>query len=166
MPPDDKKEIIRRPGDLLVAKALVFVLVPYSVGSSSLSEQANGLLKPHKMPDDRSRGRYDYLCRLGPVFEDPLAEGRLPDRQKRLLHRHVCEVERLPREPQPFALVTPDGAWHACEVDINDYRSERGHLEPGYDAANAAAATDWPLRLAGLVAEHPYCWVVAVWAHS
>lgn len=153
-------------GGLKVAKALVFVLVPYSVSPSSVSEYAHELLKPHAMPDDGSRGWYDYLCRIGPVFDDPIAEGRLPHKQKRVLHRHVCEIERLPPDPIPYALVTPDGVWHACAVDIWDYWGERGRPEPSYYAANAAAAASWPTRYADLVAAHPYCWVVASWAHS
>jgi hypothetical protein len=130
-----------------VAKALVFVLVPYSVGPSGISAHADALLKPHRMPDDRSRGRYDYLCQVGPVFDDPVTEGRLPGRQKRSLHRLVCEAERLPPEPRPHAVVTPDGTWHTCETD-------------------GVASESWPARYAELVAADPHCWVVAVRAHS
>jgi hypothetical protein len=126
-----------------VAKALVFVLVPYSVGPAAVSEYVDSLLKPHAMPEDRSQGRYDYLCEIGPVFDDPVTEGRLPDRQRRALHRLVCEIERLPPEPQPSAVVTPDAAWHAAE-----------------DAAS------WPDRYTELIRMHPHCWVVACWAHS
>lgn len=71
-----------------VSKALVFVLVPYSVGAGLVSDHAARLLKPHAMPDDRSSGWYDYLYQIGPVFDDPVTESGLPDRQKRSLHRH------------------------------------------------------------------------------
>lgn len=149
-----------------MAKALVYVLVPYTVGLANVSDYADHLLKPHAMPDDGSRGWYDYLCQLEPVFDDSITEGALPAKEKRALHRHVCDVSRLPAEPQPFALVTPDGIWHAGAVNIRYYWTERGQPEPAYAVANAAAQASWPVRYAELLAAHPHCWVVAVWAHS
>ena len=149
-----------------MAKALVFVLVPYSVGPANVSDQADRMLEQHRMPEDRGRGWYDYLCGGGPVFDDPVTEGGLPDKVKRSLHRHVCDASRLPPEPRPHALVTPDGAWHAGEANIQGYWTERGRPKPGYHEANAAASASWPARYSDLVAAHPYCWVVAVWAHS
>lgn len=149
-----------------MAKTLVFVLVPYAVGASAVSDHAHSLLKPHEMPADRSRGRYDYLCGTGPVFDDPVTEGALPDKQKRSLHRRVCDMSRLPAELRPGALVTPDGVWHAGRANILDYWSERGRPEPSYDEADTTAVASWPDRYAELVAAHPHCWVVATLAHS
>lgn len=146
-------------------KALVYVLVPYSAGPANVSHHADRLLAPHEMTEDGRRGWYDYLCDPRPVFDDPITEGSLPDAQKRALHRLVCDVSRLPAEP-PYALVTPDGAWHACEVNPGDFRWDRGEPDPAYHEANAAARASWATRYAELVAAHPHCWVVATWAHS
>jgi hypothetical protein len=118
------------------------------------------------MPADRSSGWYDYLCNSGPVFDDMVTEGSLPDKQKRSLHRRVCDVSRLPAEPRPAALVTPDGVWHADQANIHDYWSEEGRPEQGYDEANAAAVASWPARYEESVAGHPHCWVVAVLGHA
>lgn len=142
-----------------VSKALVFVLVPYSVGVGQVSDHAARLLKPHAMPDDRSSGWYDYLCQIGPVFDDPVTEGGLPDRQKRSLHRHVCDVSLLPPEPLPDALVTPDGTWHSCEPPIPDDCWDQG-------LPDLASSANWSVRYNQLLAAHPHCWVVVTWAHS
>ena len=80
-----------------MAKSLVFVLVPYSVGPSNVSSHARRLLEPHAMSDGH-RGWYERLAKLGPVWDDRIAEGGLPDREKRVLHRHVCDLSRLPPE--------------------------------------------------------------------
>lgn len=144
-----------------MAKALVFVLVPYAVGPAHVSGHVNQLLEPHAMPDDRSSGWYDYLCQVEPVFDDPITEGGLPDKQKRSLHKCVCDISRLPSDPLPYALVTPDGTWHAGGANINDYASAQN-----FHVANAAERESWPKRYKSLITAHPYCWVVAIRAHS
>ena len=149
-----------------MSKVLVFVLVPYLVGAGQVSDHANRLLKPHAMLDDRSSGWYDYLCHLGPVFDDPITEGGLPNGQKRVLHRHICDVGRLPPEPEPYALVTPDGTWHACEPYFLDYCCGRGQQNLAYWNARQVFRTSWATRYNQLLAAHPHCWVVATWAHS
>src|SRR5262249_30189700 len=154
-----------RPWRPRVGTALVYVLVPYTAGPANVSGYANRLLEPHAQPPDGGRGWYDYLCRPDPVFDDPITEGALPDKEKRALHRYVCDVSRLPSQPRPHALVTPDGAWPACAVNTREYQAGRSGPEPAYFDANAAARESWPARYAALLAAHPYCWVVAVGAH-
>ena len=149
-----------------MGKVLVYVLVPYTVGATNVADHAHQLLKPHEMPGDRSRGWYDYLCRLEPVFDDPITEGFIPDKQKRTLHHHICDVSRLPHESRPDALITPDGFWHSCEVNIRDFKMNRNGPEPAYQEANAVAQQSWPTRYSEIFAAHPHCWVVATWAHS
>jgi hypothetical protein len=144
-----------------MAKALVFVLVPYTVGSAHVSGHADRLLETHAIPNDRSSGWYDYLCDPGSVFDDPITEGILPNKQKRSLHKRVCDISRLPLDSLPYALVTPDGTWHASEANIHDYA-----LVQSFRVADSAAAESWLRRYEELIAAHPRCWVVAVDAHS
>jgi hypothetical protein len=142
-------------------KTRVLVLVPFSVGPSALLAAADELMERHRMDESRSAGggRFDYLVGADGCFDDPIAEGRLPARVRRTLHRQVCEVERLPAGLVPGALVTPDGSWH----DLADY-GWRMVDEPS--AANEEALARWRARSRELVAENPHCWVVEFSAHS
>ncbi|MBC8163614.1 MAG: hypothetical protein H7Z42_20600 [Roseiflexaceae bacterium] len=140
-------------------KTQVFVLVPYSLGPSALVELADALIMRHQMLDeDRSVGRFDYLVGSSGCFDDPIAEGRLPARVRRSLHHRVCEMERLPIEFVPGALITPDGLWHDLDND--------GRLVNGDGQANPNALTRWEARYRELITQHPYCWVLEYRAHS
>jgi hypothetical protein len=141
-------------------KTHVFVLVPFSVGPSALLAEADKLIERHRRYEDGSgSGRFDYL--VGPTgsFDDPIAEGRLPTNVRRALHRRVCDVEHLPADLVPAALVTPDGKWH----DLAEH-GWRMVNEPSQ--SNKDALVRWSFRYRKLVAENPYCWVVEFWAHS
>lgn len=142
-------------------KTQVFVLVPLSVGSSALLDAANELMERHQMDENRSAcsGRFDYLVGADGCFDDPIAEGRLPGKMRRSVRRLVSEVERLPTDLVPGALVTPDGNWY----DLADY-GWRMVDEPS--ASNEEARTRWRARYRELVAENPFCWVVEFSAHS
>ena len=156
----------------LMSKFLVYVLVPHSVSPENISGFAHSGLSSYRMSDDGKTGWYDYLCRLGPVFDDQQTEMTLPNRVRRELGGHICDVSRLPPESEPFALVTADGVWHAVEVCIRDYRlrtndesNECPALDPRYYEDNRIARVSWPRRYADLIRLHPCCWVVATWAH-
>jgi hypothetical protein len=154
-----------------MAKFLVYVVVPFSVSPESISSFAQSRLSPYRMSEDGRVGWYDYLCGLGPVFDDTRTEMVLPNKAKRELHGHICDISRLPLGSEPFALVTADGAWHAAEVCIRDYRLKVNDeyaypgLDPRYHEANRMARESWPKRYSELIAMHPCCWVVATWAH-
>ena len=155
-----------------MAKFLVFVLVPYSVSPENISSFVHSGLSPYCVSEDGRSGWYDYLCRLGPVFNDAETEAALPRKVRAELHGHICDVSRLPRGSQPFALVTADGVWHAAEVCIRDYRLRvdgEQHAYSGldhlYHEDNRKARESWPKRYSDLIAMHPCCWVVATWAH-
>src|SRR5262249_54248158 len=142
-------------------KTHVFVLVPYAVGPSAILEFAEGLLARHRMDgDDRSRGgRFDYLVGFDGYFSDTVAEGRLPAKVLRVLHRHICEMQHLPDDLVPGALVTPDGIWH----DLEDHGWRM--VDQG-KTSNLEAQARWSGRYRELIAEHPHCWVVEYWARS
>jgi hypothetical protein len=141
-------------------KTQVFVLIPFSVGTSALLIEVDNVMKRHRRDVNGSAGgRFDYLVGSDGCFNDPVAEGRLPAMVRQTLHRHLCEVERLPTEFVPGALVTPDGCWH----DLTD-DGWRMIDEPS--PTNEAAFARWRTRYSNLIAANPYCWVVELWAHS
>jgi hypothetical protein len=143
-------------------KTQVFVLVPYDVPVSKLYDFACGLLELHRFDSDypRGKGRYDYL--VGPLdksLNDPIAEGRLPPRERRIFSGNICEMVRLPSDVIPGALVTPDSTWH----DLCDF-GWRMVDEPS--ASNNEALQRWTARYRELVEAFPHCWVLAFWSHS
>jgi hypothetical protein len=142
-------------------KTQVLVLVPFSVGPSALLTEAGELMERHRMDQNRSAGggRFDYLVGAAGCFDDPIAEGRLPARVRRTLRRQVCEVERLPPNLVPGALVTPDGNWH-------DMADDGWRMVDEPSTSNQDAFTRWRARYRKLVADNPHCWVVEFWAHS
>ena len=155
-----------------MSKFLVYVLVPHSVKPENINDFAQSGLSPYRMSEDGSSGWYDYLCRLGPVFDDQQTEMILPKKVRSELGGYICDVSRLPHDSEPFALITTDGVWHAAEVCIQDYRSRasgqsNGHpeLDPRYHDVNRTARAGWPRRYADLIQLHPCCWVVATWVH-
>ena len=62
-------------------------------------------------------GAFVYLVGFERGLRDAISEGRLPDHVRRALAGRVCEMNRLPPESIPGAVVTPDGAWH----DLQDH---------------------------------------------
>jgi hypothetical protein len=142
-------------------KTQVFVLVPLSVPPSALLGAADRMVERNRMGESGrlGEGRFDYLVGAGGCFDDPVAEGRLPGPAKRSLRRCVTEVERLPADLVPGAVVTPDGRWH-------DLADEGWHMLEEPSAANEEALARWRARCRKLLAENPYCWVVEFNAHS
>jgi len=120
------------------------------------------LLAKHRFDPDvpESRGRYDYLVGA-PVdcFHDPATEGQLPADVRRSYAGRICDRVSLPIDLVPGALVTPDGTWH----DLADF-GWKMMREPSRE--NQAAQARWESRYRELIALHPHCWVVEVWAHS
>jgi hypothetical protein len=92
----------------------LFVLVPYAAGPSEIPEFADALVERHRKDENNSAsgGRFDSLAGVDGYFNDPIAEGRLPAKVRRALHRKVCEGHQLPTDLVPGALITPDGTWH------------------------------------------------------
>jgi hypothetical protein len=132
-----------------MSKSLIFVMIPYSVSPADIADQADRQLQPYQITDDRQDGKYDYLCGLSEaLFDDPIAEGRLPAQAKRILHRRICMADRLPPEPLPDGLITPDGIWH------------------DRDQAESWPDRDWPEHYRNCIAADPNCWIVAFLAHS
>lgn len=106
----------------------------------------------------RTDGRFDYLVGADGCFDDAIAEGRLPAKVRHALRRQVSEVERLPTDLVPGALITPDGSWH-------DLAEEGWSMMDEPSASNEGALARWKVRYRKLLAENPCCWVVEFSAH-
>jgi hypothetical protein len=142
-------------------KTQVFVLVPYSFGADAVLEVADRLMGQHRRQaeDARSRGRFDYLVGPDGCFRDHVAEGRFPKKIQRSVVGKICEIERLPSNLVPGALVTPDGNWY----DLSDHGWQL--LNEGSEA-NQNARSSWANRYHELIRAHPHCWVLEFCAHS
>lgn len=144
-------------------KTTVFILIPYSVGPAGVTRFADEVLGRYCAHADHpvTSGRYDYLVGVGDkgLLNDPTTERRLPLAIRRMVTGRICEVEHLPSEAVPGAVITPDGAWH----DLSDFG---WRLIDGRSTSNLEAEARWAARYRELLARHPHCWVLETRAHS
>lgn len=133
-----------------------FVLIPYSVGVEAIETTADNLLSRHSTA---AGGRFDYFYGTKGCFDDKIAEGYLPAKLKRSLHKRICEIERLPKELIPAALVTPDGQLQGVE-DFGWRMVDEERPE------NQVAVARWRERFRELIASNSNSWVIEFAAHS
>jgi hypothetical protein len=103
------------------------------------------------------KGRFDYW---GPteIFDETPASSRF----EKGLRRCLCAVSQLPKESNPFSVITPDGLWHSamdCGVrPVYDFTG-RAHL-------NREAEARWRQEVSKLLASHANYLVFALDVHS
>ena len=140
-------------------KSSVFVLVEGSEPRDKIVEVAKELINRHRMPQDSSEGRFDYLVApFETTFEDQAAEYMLPESERRAYKGLIARVAEIGVEIIPSSLVTPDGTWH----DLSDF----GWRMVGAKSENKLAISHWEDRCRSLLAEHPDCLALEFCAHS
>ena len=106
-------DIARRQDDAVLAE-VERRLAPYDVSLHATLHQPN--------PDGRwdgwrIGGRWDGVLTGAPTERDDGGEDGEPSdeatSEREALRRNACPVRDLPEDRVPFAIVTPDGIWHA-----------------------------------------------------
>ena len=141
-------------------KSRVFVIVPVSIAPANVWNTAISTLITHEAgsPNQVLEPRFDQMTGQAGRLSDPIAEGLLPSREKRILHNRIAFVRNLPREELSAALVMPTGAWHGLE----DY----GYRMTGEQQVNVSAMNMWRSFYLDALRDHQDDYVVEIWVKS